>query len=82
MLKRIGSNGWWLIRWYVDAVLSAWFPVKEFAKPTPCEWAKYEYQNLDPYRPLEAFGSWAGNVKPQHPAVRNWLVIKRRLVAA
>lgn len=64
MLRRIGSNGWWLFKDAVEHLLSSLFPVAEFSKRMDeAPWDKYASKSIDPMRELEPFESWAGNVK-------------------
>lgn len=64
MIHRISSNSWWLFKDAVEHLLSSLYPVVAMSnKAVESGWAKYEYQKLDPQRPIEAFESWAGNVQ-------------------
>lgn len=69
MIKRIGSNGWWLLKDIVEHLLSSLFPVVEHTnKAVPTMWAKFEDKSNDPQRPIEAFESWAGKCYEQEAA--------------
>ena len=83
MIRRISSNGWWLFKDAVEHLLSSLFPVVPFSnKMVEAPWAKYEYQKLDPQRPLEAFESWAGNKHEWSFPIRIVPMGRRRYVVA
>lgn len=86
MIDRIGSNGWFLIRWHVEHLLSSLFPVMEFSnRVDDAPWAKYESKNIDPQRELGPFESWAGNVRVKkyriHPDIKRLISFRGQLVA-
>jgi hypothetical protein len=62
----------------VERLLAFLFPLKPYKIKTPDEakqWFQYEVSNhpdLDPFRPLGFFDSWAGHVKEKKQEIANY----------